>query len=203
MPGGVRWPVTLRERRPDGVTVTLRPLQQADRAAWEEIRERNRDWLRPWESSLPGGPGRPASFRQMRRSFQRAGREGRVLPFAIDVDGVFVGQMHLFDVVWGSRWTGSAGYWLDQRATGRGIASWALAMLIDHCLGEVGLHRVEVNIRPENSASLAVARRLGLTEEGLRRGLIHVDGQWHDHITFAITTEELAGRRLVDRLLQR
>jgi ribosomal-protein-alanine N-acetyltransferase len=50
---------------------------------------------------------------------------------------------------------------------------------------------VEVNIRPENSASLAVVARLDLPEEGVRRGLMHVDGAWRDHRCFAALAEDL------------
>ncbi len=195
------WPVTVREERADGTVVVLRPLSRDDRGAWELVRSRDREWLRPWESTVPTGVEPAATFRQMRRGFERAARAGRVLPFAIEADGRFAGQMHLFDIQWGSRWTASAGYWLDRTATRRGVATWALAMLVDHALLQVGLHRVEVNIRPENHASLAVVRRLGLPEEGLRRGLIHVDGQWRDHLTFVVTSEQLAASGpLVDRL---
>ena len=66
--------------------------------------------------------------------------------------------------------------------------------------GNVRLHRVEVNIRPENAASLAVVRKLGLRDEGVRERMLHIDGAWRDHRSFAITVEELHGGRLVDRL---
>lgn len=196
------WPVRLEEVRPDGVEIVLRGLTRADRARWVELRQSNLDWLRPWEATAPTGPEEQLRFARLRRVLDRAAREGRVLPFMIEVDGVLEGQMQLFDIVWGSRWTASAGYWLDQRATGRGIAAWSLAMVIDHALHDVGLHRVEVAIRPENAASLAVARRLGLPDEGPRAGLVHVDGQWRDHREFAITQEQLGSERLVDRLRQ-
>lgn len=73
-------------------------------------------------------------------------------------------------------------------------------MLIDHALHDVGLHRVEVAIRPENTASLAVVRRLDLPDEGFRAGLVHVDGAWRDHVEFAITDQQLGTERLVERL---
>lgn len=194
------WPTSVRAAQPGGRVITLRPLRRGDRERWEELRARNADRLRPWESSLPTGPEPVQPFRQVRRGFERAAREGRVVPFAVAADDVLVGQMHLFDIIWGSRWTACAGYWLDREATGRGIATWALAMLLDHGLQTIGLHRLEVHIRPENVASLAVARRLGLREEGLRTGLIHVDGAWRDHVTFALTAEELGAATVLSRV---
>ena len=50
---------------------------------------------------------------------------------------------------------------------------------------------MEVNIRPENEASLRVVQKLGLREEGLRRAYLHVDGAWRDHRSFAVTAEEV------------
>lgn len=200
-----RWPVSRRTVLPSGRLLTLRPLERADRLAWEALRRRNEAWLSHWESTVPGELRDPLSFRRLRRGLDLAARDGSLLPFVIDVDGELVGQMQLFDIVWGARASGWAGYWLDEGATGRGYATWALATLVDHALLSAGLHRVEVGIRPENTASLAVVRRLELPDEGLRRGLMHVDGQWRDHRCFAVLAEDLgrggyAAGGLVERL---
>jgi ribosomal-protein-alanine N-acetyltransferase len=194
------WPRELRARQPDGPLITLRPLRRSDRVAWRDLRARNARWLRPWESTPPNGVPVMPSFRQLRRSYDRGAEHGRLVPFVIDVEGVLVGQMHLFDLAWGPRCSGSAGYWLDERATGQGIATWALAMALDFGLTDVGLHRIEVNIRPENTKSLAVAARLRLPEEGVRRSLMHVDGAWRDHRCFAVVADDPEAGRLV-RLL--
>lgn len=199
-----RWPVSVSTVLPDGRTLTLRPLRRSDRSDWEDLRARNLDWLSRWESTVPGEDRTVTPFGRLRRGFDRAARHGQVLPFVIDVEGRIVGAMHLFDVIWGSRSTGSAGYWLDREATGHGWATWALALLIDHALLEVGLHRVEVAIRPDNAASLAVVQRLGLPEEGVRRGLMHVDGAWRDHRCFAVVAEDLrAGGQAPGGMVQR
>ncbi|TFI15606.1 N-acetyltransferase, partial [Micrococcus endophyticus] len=67
----------------------------------------------------------------------------------------------------------------------------AVAMAADWAFRSAGLHRVEVNIRPENAASLRVVEKLGLRDEGVRRSYLHVDGDWRDHRTFAITAGEV------------
>jgi ribosomal-protein-alanine N-acetyltransferase len=54
------------------------------------------------------------------------------------------------------------------------------------------LHRVEIDIRPENTASLRVAEKLGFRYEGLKQRYIHINGDWRDHYVFALTKEELA-----------
>ncbi len=54
---------------------------------------------------------------------------------------------------------------------GRGVMPTAVALAADHCFTALGLHRIEVNIRPENAASLRVVEKLGFREEGTRAAL--------------------------------
>lgn len=195
------WPTKVSTKMPDGTRLTLRPMQRNDREAWDAMRARNFEWLKPWESTNPRGVDNVSPpFSRLRRSYDRAAREGRLVPFVIDAGEGPVGQMHLFEIQWGARWTASAGYWLDQSVTGRGLATWALAMLLDHGLTDVGLHRIEINIRPENTASIKVVERLGLTPEGMREGLIFVDGAWRDHLTYVVTAEHRYAGHMVRAL---
>jgi ribosomal-protein-alanine N-acetyltransferase len=82
------------------------------------------------------------------------------------------------------------GYWIAKPYAGRNITTYAVALAIDHLFDSVGLHRVEIDIRPENSASLRVVEKLQLRKEGLKERFIHIDGAWRDHFVFAITREE-------------
>ena len=95
----------------------------------------------------------------------------------------------------------SAGYWVDEDVAGRGITPTALALAGDYAFDVLGLHRVEVNIRPENANSIAVVRKLGFRDEGIRLAYLHIDGAWRDHRSFALTAEDLGGRPLLSRLL--
>ena len=52
--------------------------------------------------------------------------------------------------------------------------SEAVALATDHCFSAVGLHRIEINIRPENAASLRVVQKLGFRPEGLRERYLHI-----------------------------
>jgi ribosomal-protein-alanine N-acetyltransferase len=125
------------------------------------------------------------------RRLRAEAREGRGLPFALIVDGSFAGQVTVGGIARGSLLSAYIGYWIDQRAAGRGIMPTAVAMATDHCFREVGLHRVEINIRPENAASLRVVQKLGFREEGLRERYLHIDGDWRDHLTFALCADDV------------
>jgi ribosomal-protein-alanine N-acetyltransferase len=192
------WPATLTARRVGGAPVILRPLHVKERRQWEALRAENTEWLRPWEATSPEPTAAGLSFRQLLRQFDREAGEGRLQPFVIETEGRLVGQMHLFGIAWGSLRSASAGYWVAQSVAGQGIVPFALAAACDHAFLVLGLHRVEVNIRPENTASLRVVEKLGFREEGLRRLYLHIDGQWRDHRSFALTTEDLGPRSMVE-----
>ena len=127
----------------------------------------------------------------MVRSMRREAREGRQLPFVVEYDHHFVGQLTVSNVVRGSAQYASIGYWIDEAYAGRGITTRAVAMAIDHCFGPVGLHRIEVAIRPENTSSLRVVEKLGIKEIGYAPRYLHIDGDWRDHRLFAITREDV------------
>lgn len=185
------WPVELVEG-----DVVLRPVRLRDQRIWREINRRNRDWLRPWEATIPpptpSGPiaHRP-TYRQMIRHLRAEANAGRMLPFAIEYQGQLVGQLTVAGITWGSMCSGHVGYWVDEAVAGRGVMPTAVALAVDHCFRTVGLHRVEVCIRPENGPSRRVVEKLGFREEGLRPRYLHIDGAWRDHLVFALTAEEV------------
>ena len=183
--------------------VGLRPLASSDGAAWKAVRKRNAEWLRHWEATIPPGDSSgPRNFRSLVRDLRRQAREGRALPFAVTVDEVFVGQVTVNNIVGGSARWGQIGYWIDQRYAGRGVIPTAVALTVDHCLFQRGLHRIEVAIRPENTASLRVVEKLGFTEIGYAPRFLHIDGAWRDHRLFQVTVEDV-GEGLVRRLDRR
>jgi ribosomal-protein-alanine N-acetyltransferase len=179
--------------------VVLRALHGRDRREWEALRAENVDWLRPWETTSPEPVTTRLRFRQLVRQFDREAAEGRLQPFVIENNGRMVGQMHLFGITWGSVRSAFAGYWVTKTLAGQGIMPLALAAACDHAFLGLGLHRVEVNIRPENTASLRVVQKLDFREEGLRLRYLHIDGKWRDHRSFALTTEDLGDSSLVER----
>ena len=174
----------------------LRPISRGDRATWQRLRRANADWLRRWDATAPartasGARPAPRSYAGMVRAMRREARSGRQLPFAVEYEGRFVGQLTVSNIVRGSAQFASIGYWIDERYAGRGIITRAVAMAIDHGFGPVGLHRIEIAIRPENSSSLRVVEKLGLQQIGYAPRFLHIDGDWRDHVLFAITREEI------------
>lgn len=176
--------------------VELHPLRRRDAVEWSRLRLANERWLSPWEptSSQPWAARHtPAAYRAMRRAVAGRARLGASLPFALRVDGRLAGQVTIDNVVRGALRAGYLGYWIDQEAAGRGVASLAVALVCDHAFGPVGLHRLEAVIRPENLPSQRLVERLGFQREGLRRRYLDIDGDWRDHLAYALLAEDAPG----------
>ncbi len=195
----IEWPVTLVSQDARRPSVVLRRLVVRDKAEWDLVRRDNADYVGQWEPTAPDGVSQRITFRQYVRGLDKEARAGRILPFVIESDGQIAGQMHLFGIVQGSLQSGAAGYWVARRQARKGLATRALGMICDHAFEGAGLHRVEVNIRPENAASLRVVEHLRFRDEGVRVRYLHINGEWRDHRTFALTREELAGRSVLER----
>lgn len=157
-------------------------------------------WLSRWDATTPpGSNARPRTFGAMVRAMSAEAREGRQLPFAVEYDGRFVGQLTVNNITRGSGQFATIGYWIDEAVAGRGLITRSVAMAVDHCFFVLRLHRIEIAIRPENVASLRVVEKLGIAEYGYAPRFLHIDGDWRDHRLFAITREECP-RGLVARL---
>jgi [ribosomal protein S5]-alanine N-acetyltransferase len=191
--GAIGYPAVLQ----DG-DVILRPYRRSDARQWSEVRCYNEPWLRPWEAAPPAPwheMNSVRAFRLIRRSMAQAARAGESMPFAIclrtDAGDQLVGHINLGSIVRRAFSSAYCGYWIDSRVAGRGIMPTALALMVDHAFGPGRLHRVEVNIRPENKPSRRVVEKLGLREEGYHPKYMFIDGGWRDHIGYAVTWEDV------------
>ncbi|MFC0358895.1 GNAT family N-acetyltransferase [Kytococcus schroeteri] len=192
----VAWPVCPEGLTPAGEVVRLRPLVRGDWPAYLRLRRANLGHLTPGTADDPDAPGlgavppvRAAFHRMVRRARPEA-LSGAALHWGVEYRGELAGEMVLDDIRWGGHRSASAGYWVDSAVTGRGVGRTALRLALDHALGPVGLHRVEVAVAVDNATSLAMVGALGLREEGLRRAAVFIDGAWRDHRVFAVTAPE-------------
>ena len=168
--------------------------------------DRPQDAQRQVDGTL--GSEQPASRGRTPVLNQQA-RQDTALPFLITErrgglrnPPAITGQLTVSTIVWGSARMATLGYWVDEARAGRGIAPTAVAMATDHCFRALGLHRMEINIRPENTASLRVVEKLGFRDEGMRERYLHIGGRWADHRSFALTTEDVP-EGLLNRWLAR
>jgi RimJ/RimL family protein N-acetyltransferase len=145
--------------------VELRRLVVADADAVARAVAENLDHLRPW---MPWADNESADARFQRRRLAEAELQwSRGADFGY---GLFAGD----DADDASRLLGAfgltarrgpktleIGYWLRADATGRGLATRAVAALTDIAAGRPGIERVLVYCDQANHASAAIPRRLG------------------------------------------
>ena len=187
------WPTILY-----GDEITMRPPRLRDRKHWNRVRAENKEWLGPWEATLPQVPqdspayeglsNRP-SFYQMVRMLNHEARAGRSYSFFIWNGANFIGQITMGGVMYGALRGAHIGYWVDRNYANRGFTTQAVKLVTSFGFSQLGLHRIEINVRPENAASCRVAEKAGYVMEGQRKAFLHIDGAWRDHICFVKNNE--------------
>lgn len=182
-----------------GRRVLLRPLVASDFEAWREVRTRSRDWLLKWEPrAVPGQPDATIdkrAFAARCNARQRERELGSGYGFGIFANGEFAGEINISSVQRGPFQNAYVGYWVDQYKAGNGYTPEAFVVLARFAFEDLMLHRLQVSIIPRNAASLRVAAKLGLRNEGTAVRYLEINGVWEDHVRFAITSEDWAERR--------
>ncbi|MEO6087898.1 MAG: GNAT family protein [Umezawaea sp.] len=200
------WPARLGPLRVQAGVVALRPPRLFDGGTWSRIRLRDRAYLENWEPTATDGwhdRNSVLSWPAQWSSLRALARRGQALPFVITVDGELAGQITVGNIVRGSLRSAWVGYWVAADRAKGGVATAALALVVDHCFAEAGLHRLEATVRPENAASLRVLGKAGFREEGLFQRYLDVAHAWRDHYCYAMTSEEASPDGLVRRLVAR
>jgi ribosomal-protein-alanine N-acetyltransferase len=181
--------------------VTLRVIKPRDSKTLERLVLSNRAWLKPWEATNPHGPT-SFDFKSQIRGLLRQLENDEGIPFLVMYKGEVVGQLNVANILHGSVSSCVMGYWIIPEVAGKGITPTAVALAMDYMFKVVGLHRIEIDIRPENGASIRVVEKLGLRYEGLKKDYIHINNAWRDHYVFALTAEEVSGG-VLNRWLRR
>jgi ribosomal-protein-serine acetyltransferase len=104
--------------------------------------------------------------------------------------GNFTGMIgfHAFD--WVNKKT-SIGYWLDEKAQGRGLMTAATRAMTLHAMADLKLHRVEIRCAPDNHKSRAIPKRLGFTEEGRLREVEWLYDHFGDLVVYSLLEDEI------------
>jgi len=130
-----------------------------DSKTMEHLILSNREWLRPWEATNPEGPNSMDIRGQIRMLLKQMDNNS-CLPFVIEENGVLVGQLNVANILFGSVSSCVIGYWVAPEAAGRQITPTAVALVSDYLFNTVGIHRIEIDIRPENVSSCEWSKNL-------------------------------------------
>ncbi|WP_369205908.1 GNAT family N-acetyltransferase [Streptomyces sp. PU-14G] len=168
--------------------VYIRPPRPSDEQLYSEAVVRSADHLRPWNPVEPDG---------LPDLLRRQGPALRTFLILDREDEGLVGRVNVANIVRARFRNGSLGYdsYLPYAGTGR--MTEGLRLVVDRCFQPgpdgLGLHRLEINVQPENERSLAMAKRLGFRHEGYSPRMLFINDAWRDHERFALTSEEWPG----------
>ena len=96
--------------------------------------------------------------------------------------GRVVGVVNLMEIVANPFYQGAyLGYHGMAALAGRGLMTKAVRLATAHAFEALGLHRLEANIQPGNTRSIALVKRLGFRLEGFSPRYLPLDGAWRDH----------------------
>ena len=159
--------------------VYLRRVRSTDRREFVERVVEGQSLLNPWISA----PTTPRAFRHYLRRTQLDDHEG-LLVCRLDSDAI-AGVINLNNIIRGSFLSASLGYYAMARHAGQGYMQEGLELVKDYAFRQLGLHRIEANIQPNNKRSINLVKRCGFVREGYSRDFLHIEGAWRDHERWA------------------
>ncbi|MBI1868696.1 MAG: GNAT family N-acetyltransferase [Methylocystis sp.] len=171
-----------------GEGVYLRGADMRDFPAWVDLRERSRAFLTPWEPTWPLDDLTRASFRyRVRRHAEEMSRD-EAYSFLVfrEGDDALLGGLTLGHVRRGVSQSATLGYWMGEPFAGKGYMSRAVRGALEYAFATQRLHRIEAACLPTNVASLRLLERNGFKREGYARAYLNINGQWRDHLLFAL-----------------
>ena len=86
------------------------------------------------------------------------------------------------------------GYWIGERFARQGYMFDACKALCRLSSTTLGLHRIEAACLPQTSPRRICCARSGFREEGLARRYLLINGEWRDHVLFALLADEAQAR---------
>ncbi|MEU6100357.1 GNAT family N-acetyltransferase [Streptomyces flaveolus] len=81
---------------------------------------------------------------------------------------------------------------IGPRGRGRGVGTEATRLIVGHAFGQLGLHRVQLDVYGNNHRALRVYEKAGFVVEGVRREAAWRDGEWVDEVLMAVLDHEWA-----------
>src|SRR4051794_12782538 len=143
---------------------------------------------RPW-IQMPDSPEKYAAY------LERAAAPN-VAMFLVKrrEDGAIAGFANVSEIIMGKLKSAFLGYGGVAGMGGQGYMTEGLDLVLREAFTTIGLHRLEANIQPGNTASIALAKRVGFELEGFSPGYLKVGGRWRDHERWAIRADSWQAR---------
>ncbi|MGD9540860.1 GNAT family N-acetyltransferase [Methylocystis sp.] len=171
-----------------GEGLYLRASEMRDYVEWAELREKSRSFLTPWEPLWPIDDLTRASFRyRVRRHAEEMARDEAYSFFIFrDEDDALMGGLSFGHVRRGVSQAATLGYWMGEPYAGKGHMTRAVRAACAYAFEKRGFHRIEAACLPTNEPSKRLLERVGFKQEGYARSYLNINGQWRDHLLYAL-----------------
>ncbi len=176
-----------------GDGVYLRYPRVADFLAWSKLRSESRAFLSPWEPLWSTDELSKGAFRRRLRRYQKEARQDSAYAFLVfrQMDNALVGGCTLSNVRRGVTQCCALGYWIGERFSRQGHMFDAVRAMLPFIFHTLGLHRIEAACLPDNEASRNLLVKAGFRQEGIARRYLQINGEWQDHVLFALLADEV------------
>ena len=175
--------------------VYLRPPLGRDYRAWAAVREESRSFLTPWEPTWAHDALTRGAYRRRLRHYVQEWRQDNGYAFFVFTQegDQLVGGITLSNLRRSVAQTAAVGYWVGESHARQGYMTEALLALADFSFGRIGLRRLEAACLPQNQASRKLLEKVGFQYEGYARDYLRIDGEWRDHLLYALLREDPRG----------
>jgi ribosomal-protein-alanine N-acetyltransferase len=175
-----------------GDEVYLRYPRFSDYKNWARLRGESKDFLTPWEPSWATDELTKGAFRRRIKRYQKEARQDSAYAFFIFKvsDDSLMGGCALSNVRRGVTQSCALGYWIGERFARQGYMFDAIRALIPFIFTTLGLHRIEAACLPSNEPSRNLLVKVGFRQEGLAKRYLQINGEWRDHLLFALLADE-------------
>jgi ribosomal-protein-alanine N-acetyltransferase len=175
-----------------GDGVHLRYPRMTDYLQWTKLRSDSEEFLAPWEPVWASDELSRSAFRRRLKRYQKETRLDTAYAFFVfrNEDDALLGGCTLSNVRRGVTQCCALGYWIGERFAGQGYMTAAVRALIPFIFATLGLHRIEAACLPTNGPSKSLLIKTGFREEGLAKRYLQINGEWQDHLLFALLEDE-------------
>jgi len=164
--------------------VKIRPPTRGDGSAFLAAVHRSRAAHHPWVSP----PDSTGAFGIYLKRISSDSHRGFLV--VLRDTGDLVGVINLNNLIRGGLQSAFLGYYGFSPYLGTGLMREGMFLVLKHAFSTLKLHRLEANIQPGNSSSIALVRKCCFVREGFSRRYLKICGRWKDHERWAILAED-------------
>ncbi|WP_187776385.1 GNAT family N-acetyltransferase [Antrihabitans cavernicola] len=189
----------------NGRTLVLRRPRVSDAAEWRRISIRDRELDEPFAPTSTLSWDQRHTFEQWVRTcvaLRRQQREGRTVPFVLEVDGRFAGRCA---IAWVEPGLPSAelSIWIDGELAGGGVAMLAGAMMIDFAFDTMGLELITAGTGVENVRVNRVCEFMGMHLDATMDSFFDAGGMRKTYNLWTFTRADIPAGGFARQVIER